>query len=52
MIPVFAKMYKSRFEATAQIKPGISPHKAVTAIVITESRYRGNAIRPARRSPR
>ena len=23
MIPVYAKMYKSRFEATAQIKPGI-----------------------------
>ena len=37
-IPVCAKKYKSRFEKKAQIKPGTRPHKAVTAIVITESR--------------
>ena len=37
-IPVFAKIASSRLEQNAQIKPGTRPHKAVTAIVSTESR--------------
>ena len=37
-IPVFAKIYRRKLLLKAQITPGTRPQRAVTAIVIIESR--------------
>lgn len=41
-------MHKRALLAIAHTIPGISPHKAVTAIVSRESKYKGKATSPAR----
>ena len=41
-------MHKRALLALAHTIPGISPHKAVTAIVSRESKYKGKATSPAR----
>ena len=41
-------MHKRALLAIAHTIPGISPHKAVTAIVSNESKYKGKATSPAK----
>ena len=41
-------MHKRALLAIAHTIPGISPHKAVTAMVSSESKYKGKATSPAR----